>query len=68
MVYLVDQFWKMNIIGFDSEKSKKTGIRISAAASLELSNRKVVILRMLDAACFKSSIFKEFMVVIGNSS
>ena len=68
MVYLVDQFWKMNIIGFDSEISKKTGIRISEVASLELSNRKVVILRMLDAACFISSIFKEFMVVIGKSS
>ena len=50
-IQMVDQFRRMNIIGFDSERSKKTGLRVVVAVTaLHLPDGKVVILRISEAA------------------
>ena len=50
-IQMIDQFRRMNIIGFDSERSKKTGLSaVVAVTALDLPNGKLVLLRISEAA------------------
>ena len=50
-IQMIDQFRRMNIIGFDSERSKKTGLRVVVAVTaLDLPNGELVLLRISEAA------------------
>ena len=50
-VQMVDQFRRMNIIGFYSDRSKKTGLRIVVAVtSVDLPNGSSILLRISEAA------------------
>ena len=50
-IQMIDQFRRMNIIGFDSERSKKTELRVDVAVTaLDLPNGEAVFLRISEAA------------------
>ena len=49
-VQMVDQFRRMNIIGFDSDRSKKTGLRVVVTVTnVNLPDGSSILLRISEA-------------------